>query len=89
MRWRRNFTRTYLERDFAQFAPRIAAEMLRRFWTMLAHLQASTVNVAQLARNLGVDTRTAGGYLDLLTDLLLVRRLAPCAAAPVRRLICC
>ena len=77
VRWRRDFTRTYLERDVAQFAPRIAAEMLRRFWTMLAHLQASTVNVAQLARNLGVDTRTASGYLDLLTDLLLVRRLAP------------
>ncbi len=39
VRWRRDFTRTYLERDVAQFAPRIAAEMLRRFWTMLAHLQ--------------------------------------------------
>ncbi len=77
VRWRRDFTRAYLERDVAQFAPRIAGEMLRRFWTMLAHLQASTVNVAQLARNLGVDTRTANGYLDLLTDLLLVRRLAP------------
>ena len=77
VRWRRDFTRSYLERDVAQFVPRIATEMLRRFWTMLAHLQASTVNVAQLARNLGVDTRTAGGYLALLTDLLLVRRLAP------------
>jgi predicted AAA+ superfamily ATPase len=38
---------------------------------MLAHLQGSTLNVAQLARNLDVDTRTANGYLDLLTDLLL------------------
>ncbi len=75
VRWRRDFCRTYLERDVAQFAPRIAADMLRRFWTMLAHLQASTVNVAQMARNLGVDTRTAGSYLDLLVDLLLVRKL--------------
>ena len=87
VRWRRDFTRTYLERDVAQFAPRIAAEMLRRFWTMLAHLQASTVNVAQLARNLGVDTRTAGGYLDLLTDLLLVRRLAPWHGNQGKRLV--
>lgn len=77
VRWRRDFCRTYLERDVAQFAPRIAADMLRRFWIMLAHLQASTVNVAQLARNLGVDTRTAGSYLDLLVDLLLVRKLPP------------
>lgn len=87
VRWRRDFTRTYLERDVAQFAPRIAAEMLRRFWTMLAHLQASTVNVAQLARNLGVDTRTASGYLDLLTDLLLVRRLGPWHSNQGKRLV--
>ena len=87
VRWRRDFTRTYLERDVAQFAPRIAAEMLRRFWTMLAHLQASTVNVAQLARNLGVDTRTAGSYLDLLTELLLVRRLAPWHSNQGKRLV--
>lgn len=77
VRWRRDFCRTYLERDVAQFAPRIAADLLRRFWVMLAHLQASTVNTAQLARNLGVDTRTAGSYLDLLVDLLLVRKLPP------------
>ena len=87
VRWRRDFTRTYLERDVVQFAPRISAEMLRRFWTMLAHLQASTVNVAQLARNLGVDTRTASGYLDLLTDLLLVRRLGPWHSNQGKRLV--
>ena len=87
VRWRRDFTRTYLERDVAQFAPRIAAETLRRFWIMLAHLQASTVNTAQLARNLGVDTRTASGYLDLLTDLLLVRRLQPWYSNQGKRLV--
>jgi len=77
VRWRRDFARTYLERDVPQFAPRIAADLLRKFWVMLAHLQGTTLNVAQLARNLGIDTRTANGYLDLLTDLLLVRKLAP------------
>ena len=85
--WRRDFTRTYLERDVAQFAPRIASEMLRRFWTMLAHLQGSTANVAQLARNLDVDTRTANGYLDLMTDLLLVRKLAPWHSNQGKRLV--
>jgi hypothetical protein len=45
------------------------------------------VNVAQLARNLGVDTRTAGGYLDLLTDLLLVRRLGPWHSNQGKRLV--
>ncbi len=73
--WRQDFIRTYLERDIPQFGPRIAAETLRRFWNMLAHLQGCLLNTAQLARNLGVDAKTATGYLDLLVDLLLVRRL--------------
>ncbi len=75
LRWRQDFIRTYLERDIPQFGPRLAAERLRRFWTMLAHGQGSLLNVAQLARNLGVDVKTVGGYIDLLVDLLLVRRL--------------
>ncbi len=75
LRWRQDFIRTYLERDIPQFGPRIAAETLRRFWTMLAHHQGGTLNVAQLARNLGVDGKTAAAYIDLLSDLLLVRRL--------------
>lgn len=37
LRWRQDFIRTYLERDVPQFGPPIAAETLRRFWTMLAH----------------------------------------------------
>lgn len=75
MEWRRNFIRTYLERDVPQFGPRIPAETLRRFWTMLAHNQAQMFNAASLARSLGVDGKTVSRYLDLLADLLLVRRL--------------
>ena len=77
LRWRQNFIRSYLERDIPQFGPRIAADTLRRFWTMLAHHQSGLLNVAQLARNLGVDAKTAQSYIDLLCDLLLVRRLPP------------
>lgn len=87
LRWRQNFIRTYLERDIPQFGPRIPAETLRRFWGMLAHQQGSLINVAQLARNLGVDTKTAGVYLDLLVDLLLVRRLLPWHANLGKRLV--
>ena len=75
LQWRRNFIRTYLERDVPQFGSRIPAETLRRFWTMLAHNQSQMLNAANLARGLGVDGKTVAGYLDLLVDLLLVRRL--------------
>lgn len=74
-RWRQNFIRTYLERDVPQLGPRIPAETLRRFWTMLAHAQGGLLNAAALARGLGVDAKTVARYLDLMVDLLLVRRL--------------
>ena len=75
--WRKNFIRSYLERDIPQFGPRIPAETLRRFWTMLAHVQGGLLNSASLARGLDVDNKTINRYLDLLVDLLLVRKLAP------------
>lgn len=87
LRWRRDFIRTYLERDVPMFGPRIAAETLRRFWTMLAHRQASLLNAAELGRALGVDSKTVAAYLDLLVDLLLVRRLPPWHANIGKRLV--
>ena len=85
--WRENFVRTYLERDIPQLGPRVPAETLRRFWTMLAHLQGSTLNAAQLARGLAVDGKTVARYLDLLVDLLLVRRLSPLCPNVGKRLV--
>lgn len=87
LRWRQDFIRTYLERDIPQFGPRIAAETLRRFWSMLAHHQGGLLNTSQFARNLGVDIKTAASYLDLLVDLLLVRRLPPWHANLGKRLV--
>ena len=87
LRWRENFISTYLERDIPQFGPRIAAEALRRFWTMLAHHQGGMLNVAHLSRNLGVDVKTVQSYIDLLCDLLLVRRLAPWHTNTGKRLV--
>ena len=85
--WRESFIRTYLERDIPQLGPRVPAETLRRFWTMLAHTQGGTLNAAQLARSLGVDGKTVARYLDLLVDLLLVRRLPPFHANVAKRLV--
>ena len=85
--WRENFIRTYLERDVPQLGPRIPAETLRRFWVMLAHTQGGLFNAASLARGLGVDGKTIQAYLDLLVDLLLVRRLPPWRSNIGKRLV--
>jgi uncharacterized protein len=87
LRWRRDFIRTYLERDIPQLGPRIPAETLRRLWTMLAHSQGGLLNAANLARGLGVSGATVGRYLDLMVDLLLVRRLPPRLGNAGKRLV--
>lgn len=87
LRWRQDFIRTYLERDVPLLGPRIAAELLRRFWTMLAHHQSGLLNAADFARSLGVDGKTVANYIDLLVDLLLVRRLSPWHANVGKRLV--
>jgi uncharacterized protein len=73
--WRRSFIRSYLERDVSQFAPRISTTDLRSLWVMLAHQQATQVNVAALSRSLGVDQRTVKHHISLLTDLMLLRQI--------------
>lgn len=85
--WRRDFVRSYLERDVPMFAPRMPSQTLGRLWTMLAHQQSSMLNASQLAANLGVSTPTVVRYVDLLADLQLVRRLAPWAANVGKRLV--
>ncbi|MEP7353021.1 MAG: ATP-binding protein [Acidobacteriota bacterium] len=87
LRWRQDFIRTYLERDIPQLGPRIPSATLHRFWTMLAHVQGGLFNAAQLARGLAVDSTTVARYLDLLVDLMLVRRLQPFQANIGKRLV--
>lgn len=85
--WRFDFVATYLERDIPALGPRIPSETLRRFWTMLAHNQGRTFNAAQLARSLGVKGVTVGRYLDLMVDLLLMRRLPSWSSNVGKRLV--
>jgi hypothetical protein len=84
---RKDFIRTYLERDVPLFGPRIPAVTLERLWTMLAHLQGSPLNASQIARALEVSSQSVNRYIDLLCDLLLVRRLPPFHANIGKRLV--
>ena len=85
--WRENFIHTYLERDIPALGPRVPSQTLRRFWTMLAHAQGGLWNAAAFARSLAVDGKTVARYVDLLADLLLVRRLPPFHANVRKRLV--
>ncbi len=85
--WRHDFIKTYLERDIPQIGHRVSPEALGRFWTMLAHNQGTTFNASQMANNLDVSGVTIGRYLDLMVDLLLVRRLKPWTVNIGKRLV--
>ena len=87
MLWRQNFIATYLERDVPQFGFRVPAETLRRFWTMLAHQQCELLNASRLASSLGVESKSVARYVDMLVDLLLVRRLQPWSNNDGKRLV--
>jgi uncharacterized protein len=87
MEWLENLIRTYLERDIPQFGFSIPATKLRRLWTMLAHLQGESLNISKLATNLEVTRATVGHYIDMLTDLLLIRRLEPWHSNVKKRLV--
>lgn len=79
--------RSYLERDTLLHGSRLAAGKLRSLWTMLAHAQGSLSNVAGLARNLEIDGRTVTAHLDLLENMLLLRKLQPWHANVGKRLV--
>ena len=77
MVWRREFVQTFLERDVPQFGIRVPATTLRRFWNMVAHLHGQVWNGAELARSMAVAETTVRRYLDLMSDVFMVRQLPP------------
>ncbi|MPY87975.1 MAG: AAA family ATPase [Luteitalea sp.] len=87
LQWRRDFLRTFLQRDLPQLGFRIAAETLRRFWTMLAHWHGQVWNASEFGRALGFSEPTVRHYLDVLTATLVIRRLQPWYANVAKRQI--
>jgi uncharacterized protein len=77
MEWRQSFVRTFLERDLPALGVNIAADTMRRFWSMLAHHHAQLWNASEIGRSFGVADTTVRNYLDKLTDALVVRQLKP------------
>ena len=75
--WRRQFVRTFLERDIPQFGLTLDSVTLRRFWTMLAHYHGQVWNGSELSRSLGVADTTLKRYLNILEAAFVVKQLQP------------
>lgn len=85
--WRHNLVSNYLERELPSYGSRLPAQSLRRLWTMIAHLQGGLLDVSTLAKSLMIDTKTVHRYLDMLGDLMLLRKLAPWHSNLGKRLV--
>ncbi|MCY4213600.1 MAG: ATP-binding protein [Gammaproteobacteria bacterium] len=79
-RWRRDFVRTFLERDIAQLGINIPPTTLERFWNMLAHYHAQVWNGSELGRAFGVSHHAVRRYLEALEATFMVRVLKPWSA---------
>jgi len=75
--WRRNFVRTFVERDLPQLGFRIEAQSISRFWSMLAHYHAQVWNAAEFASSFGLSDKSVRHYLDILEAALVLRVLKP------------
>jgi len=85
--WRINYIRTFLEGDIPALGIKIPAETLRRFWTMLAHLNGALLNASKLASSMGVSIPTIKNYLDILEGTFVIRQLKPFHTNTKKRLI--
>ena len=77
LEWRRNFTRTFVERDIPSLGSGVPAAVLGRFWMMLAHWHGQVWNASEFGRALGTSDATARRHLDLLAATFVVRILRP------------
>jgi predicted AAA+ superfamily ATPase len=75
--WRRNFSRTFLERDLGALGFRMAPQAMARFWIMLAHYHGQLWNGNEIAASMGIAYNTASSYLDALEQTFMIRRLLP------------
>ena len=85
--WRKNFVRTFLERDLAALGFGMSPAVMGRFWTMLAHYHGQVWNGSEIAASMGIAPNTARAYLDALEQTYLIRRLLPWQANLGKRLV--
>ncbi|PWJ54785.1 hypothetical protein CLV98_11672 [Dyadobacter jejuensis] len=87
--WQRrsDFIGTYVERDVPNLGINVSNLRMRRFWSMLAHYHGQQINMSSLAKSLEVSHTTIRHYLDILTDLYMVRQVQPWSGNTKKRLI--
>ncbi|VAW69292.1 FIG00609054: hypothetical protein [hydrothermal vent metagenome] len=86
-KWRSDFIASYVERDIPQLGINVSTTKMNKFWKMLSHYQGQQINMSSLGKSLEVTHTTIRNYLDVLTDLYMVRQLQPWSGNTKKRLV--
>lgn len=86
-KWFSGFVQTYIERDLPLLGLNINRTMIRRLWTMLAHMHGNLVDMSNLSRSLEVSSTSIKKYISFLEEAFLVRQLYPYCANVKKRVV--
>jgi predicted AAA+ superfamily ATPase len=87
LEWRRQFVKTYLERDLPLIGLNADPLLLGRLWTMLAHVNGNLINKSTLTNSLGIHTATLQRYMNFFESAYLIRTLQPFIPRITKRLV--
>ena len=86
-KWISNFILTYIERDLPMLGLNIPRDIIRKLWTMIAHIHGNVLNMNSLGRSLEMTSTTIKKYLTFLEEAFLIRQLYPYSANVKKRLV--
>lgn len=85
--WRRDFIRTFLERDIPALGLTIPIPIMERLWRLLAHYHGQSINYSKLAEGVDISVPTLKRYLGILQQTYMVRLLPPAETNLKKRLV--
>lgn len=75
--WRRDFIRTFVEKDLSTLGMGGTPASLGRLWHMAAHYHGQSLNASELGRSLGESYKTIQRHLEMLEGAFMIRQLRP------------
>lgn len=86
-KWLSNFIQTYVERDLPMLGLNINRNIIRKLWTMIAHIHGNVLNMNNLGKSLEISSTSIKKYLSFLEDAFLIRQLYPYSVNVKKRLV--
>ena len=85
--WHASFLATYFERDLPLLSLNLSPNLLRRTFSILAHMQGAICNVSKLSNTLGINRRTVDRILLFFSKSYMIRKLPPFFVNVKKRLV--